>query len=47
MVSGEIKPNIFKNQSDFLKKLENWGFPVNHFVQQLTRLMKLKKIIPN
>ena len=27
--SGEIKPNIFKNQSDFLKKLERWGFPVN------------------
>ena len=26
---GEIKPQIFKNQSDLLKKLKEWGFPIN------------------
>ena len=45
--SGEIKPNIFKNQSDFLKNLKDGVFLLIHFVQQLTRLMRLKITIPN
>ena len=26
---GEISPQIFKNQSDILKKLKSWNFPIN------------------
>ncbi len=26
---GEIKPKLFKKQSDLLKKLKAWGFPIN------------------
>ncbi len=26
---GEIKPKVFKNQSEFLEKLNQWGFSVN------------------
>ena len=26
---GEIKPKVFKNQSEFLEKLKQWGFSVN------------------
>ena len=26
---GKIKPQLFETQSDLLKKLERWGFPIN------------------
>ena len=41
--SGEIKPNIFKNQSDFLKKLERWGFPVNSLCTTVNTIDEIEK----
>ena len=41
--SGEIKPNIFQNQSDFLKKLEEWGFPVNQLCATVNTVDEIEK----
>ena len=41
--SGEIKPNIYKNQSDFLNKLEEWGFPVNPLCETVNTVEEIEK----
>ena len=41
--SGQIKPNTFKNQSDLLKKLERWGFPVNSLCTTVNTIDEIEK----
>ena len=41
--SGEIKPNNFENQSDFLKKLAQWGFPVNSLCSTVKTIDEIEK----
>ena len=41
--SGEIKTNIYKNQSDFLNKLEEWGFPVNPLCETVNTVEEIEK----
>ncbi len=40
---GEIKPNVFKNQSDILKKLKNWGFSVNNYSKTLSSIDEIEQ----
>ncbi len=41
--SGEIKPNIFEKQSNFLKKLEEWSFPVNPLCSTVNTIDEIEK----
>ncbi len=40
---GEIKPKIFKNQTDLLKKLKLWGFPVNPYCKVVNSIEEIEK----
>tara|TARA_B100002052_G_scaffold258791_1_gene250989 strand:+ start:19514 stop:21538 length:2025 start_codon:yes stop_codon:yes gene_type:complete len=40
---GEIKPQIFKNQTDVLKKLKIWGFEVNPFCKYVESIDEIEK----
>ncbi len=41
--TGEIKPKIFKNQTELLKKFKNWGFQVNPFCSVINSLDEIEK----
>ncbi len=40
---GEIQPKIFKNQTDLLKKLKLWGFPVNPYCKVVNSIEEIEK----
>ncbi len=40
---GEISSSIFKNQSDLLKKLKNWNFPINQHCKVITSIDAIEK----
>ncbi len=40
---GEIKPQIFKNQADLLKKLKSWGFEVNSYCKKTESIEEIEK----
>jgi len=40
---GEIKPKIFKNQIDLLKKLKLWGFTVNPYCKVIASIEEIEK----
>ena len=40
---GEIVPKIFKNQTDLLKKLKTWGFPVNSHCKIVNSMEEVEK----
>ena len=41
--TGEIKPKIFKNQTELLKKFKNWGFQINPFCSVINSLDEIEK----
>tara|TARA_B100001996_G_scaffold210406_1_gene161454 strand:- start:1176 stop:3200 length:2025 start_codon:yes stop_codon:yes gene_type:complete len=41
--TGEIIPQIFKNQTDLLKKLKTWGFPVNSYSKVVNSMEEVEK----
>ena len=40
---GEISPQIFKNQSELLKKLKGWNFPVNPHCKTIKSIEQVEK----
>ena len=40
---GEIIPQVFKNQTDLLKKLKIWGFPVNSYCKTINSMEEVEK----
>ena len=40
---GEIKPQIFKNQTNLLKKLKSWGFEVNSYCKTIGSIDEIQK----
>ncbi len=40
---GELKPKIFENQTDLLKKLKKWGFKVNSYCKTVTSIEEIEK----
>ena len=40
---GEISPQIFKNQTDLLKQLKSWGFPVNFYCKTIKSIHAVEK----
>ena len=40
---GEIIPKIFKSQTDLLKKLKTWGFPVNSYCKTVNSMEEVEK----
>ena len=40
---GEISPQIFKNQTDLLKQLKSWGFPVNIYCKTIKSIDTVEK----
>tara|TARA_B100000029_G_scaffold469148_1_gene506786 strand:- start:2172 stop:4196 length:2025 start_codon:yes stop_codon:yes gene_type:complete len=40
---GEISPKIFKNQTDLLKKLKSWDFPINPYCKILVSIDEIEK----
>ncbi len=40
---GEISPQIFKNQTDLLKQLKSWGFPVNFYCKTIKSIDAVEK----
>ena len=40
---GEISPQIFKNQTDLLKQLKSWGFPVNFYCKTIKSIDTVEK----
>ena len=40
---GEISPQIFKNQTDLLKQLKSWGFPVNFYCKTIKSINEVEK----
>ncbi len=40
---GEIVPQIFKNQTDLLKKLKDWGFPINPHCKMINSIKEVEK----
>jgi len=40
---GTIDPMIFSSQSEFLKKIKNWGFSVNPLVAKVKNLQEIEK----
>ena len=42
---GEIVPQIFKNQTDLLKKLKDWGFPINPHCKMINSIKEVEKSI--
>jgi len=41
--AGEIKPQIFKKQTDLLNKLKAWGFPVNPYCKAINSIEEIEK----
>ncbi len=39
---GEISPQIFKNQTDVIKKLKTWGFPVNPLCKTVSSIDEIE-----
>ncbi|MBH90607.1 MAG: DNA ligase (NAD(+)) LigA [Candidatus Marinimicrobia bacterium] len=40
---GEIKPQIFKNQTELLKKMRSWGFQINSHCKKVTSIDEIEK----
>ena len=40
---GEIKPKLFRKQSDLLKRLKTWGFPVNQLCETVNNIEEIEK----
>ena len=40
---GEIKPKLFKKQSELLKRLKIWGFPVNQLCETVNNTEEIEK----
>ncbi len=40
---GEVKPKLFKQQSDLLKRLRTWGFPINELCETLNNTDEIEK----
>ena len=40
---GEIKPQVFKKQTDLLKQLKLWGFSVNSLCEQVESIDEIEK----
>ena len=40
---GEIIPQVFKNQTNLLKKLKTWGFPVNSYCKTVNSMEEVEK----
>ena len=40
---GEVKPKLFKKQSDLLKRLKTWGFPVNELCETVNNTDEIEK----
>ena len=40
---GEIVPQIFKNQTDLLKQLKDWGFPINPHCKMINSIKEVEK----
>jgi len=40
---GEVKPKIFKKQSDLLEKLKKWNFPVNPYCKLVSSITDIEK----
>ena len=40
---GEVKPKLFKKQSDLLKKLKTWGFPINELCETVNNTDEIEK----
>ncbi len=40
---GEVKPKLFKKQSDLLKRLKTWGFPINELCETLNNTDEIEK----
>ena len=41
---GDIEPNIFKNQTELLKILKKWGFPINQYCKKVKSIQEIEKI---
>ena len=44
---GEISQQIFENQTDILRQLKKWNFPVNEYCKTIKSIDELEKIILN
>ena len=40
---GEINPELFKSQTDFLKKLKTWNFPINEYCNVTESIEDIEK----
>tara|TARA_Y100001970_G_scaffold294350_1_gene451246 strand:- start:12873 stop:14897 length:2025 start_codon:yes stop_codon:yes gene_type:complete len=40
---GEIKPRIFKKQSELLAKLKQWGFSINNYCKTINSIEEIQK----
>ncbi len=40
---GEVKPKLFKKQSDLLKRLKTWGFPINELCETVNNTDEIEK----
>ena len=40
---GEVKPKLFKQQSDLLKRLRTWGFPINELCETVNNTDEIEK----
>ena len=41
--TGEVKPKLFKKQSDLLKRLKTWGFPINELCETVNNTDEIEK----
>ena len=40
---GEVEPQIFKNQTQLLSQLKNWGFQINEFCKNVKSIEEIEK----
>ena len=40
---GAVEPMIFKTQSEFLDKINNWGFSTNPLIKKVENLNQIEK----
>ena len=40
---GEISPQIFENQTDLLRKLKNWNFPINPYCKMIKSIDEIER----
>ena len=40
---GEVKPKLFNKQSDLLKRLKTWGFPINELCETVNNIDEIEK----